>query len=512
MFRSFKDTLRVVVLAAATLCLASTAEAGLLSRLAREAGDAAGSAGKHINTPKHLLDEGASIAKRLPKISGAASVALMPAPGNAWQLVTPEGKSLHLSSLNDLPDTLDDAARQSHRPLAGDLPGKTKAPATLQLAIRETDFFQLRDQLGSLPPKARPVMVLPNGKTYDLKPVRHPGGTRLAVALSPDVLIDPATARALDGNIRFLSRPVKQADLKMARFDSAASANAADPGDMIANLNADILASSLAKYKNRTLVVSGRIAPHPQTGRPQLSVRDGKSVRDIDLETFQAAAESQRVNLMLVDSASLVQPGKSWFSKTALEKRFEAAQSAMTQADLLKALSPPKSTTVISAADERNFRLVTATRFDPAATPAVATPDVSSAAGDDYTLAGWLLDASLRTGVRTIHSNNEDPVHTDEVESRWIPWVSNFNLFLFAVLSAVTLFLGWYLWRWWNRLWHFVLKNSAAAEAPSRLIKAIKIVLFVPFAFVMVVPAMIWLFVADWVRFLTWPFRKVFGR
>lgn len=512
MFYNFKVTLRVLLLAAITLCLASTAEAGLLSRLAREAGDAAGSAGKHVHTPKHLLDEGASIAKRLPKISGAASIALVPAPGNAWQLVTAEGKSLHLSSLHDLPDALDDAARQAHRPLAGDLPGKTKAPGSLQLAVREADFFKLRDQLDSLPPKTRPVMVMPNGKAYDLKPVRHSGGTRLAVALSPDVLIDPATARALDGNMKFLTRPVKQADLKMARFDKAGAAKAAAPGDVVANLDADILASSLAKYKNRTLVVSGRITPHPQTGRPQLSVRDGKSVREIDLDSFQAAAESQRVNLMLVESSSLVQPGKSWFSKTALEKRFAAAQSAMTQADLLKALSPPNSTTVINAADERNFRLVTATRFDPKAKSAAASPQVSSSAGNDYTLAGWLLDGSLRTGVRSIHSNNEDPAHTDEVESRWIPWVSNFNLFLFALLSAVTLFLGWYLWRWWNRLWRYVLKNRAAAQATSLPIKLTKIVLFLPFAFVMVVPAIFWLVVADWVRFLTWPFRKVFGR
>ncbi len=72
-------------------------------------------------------------------------------------------------------------------------------------------------------------MVRPNGKTYDLKPISTSNGTRLAVALSPDVLINPATARALDGNIRFLSRPVKRADLKMARFNSSEAANASGP-------------------------------------------------------------------------------------------------------------------------------------------------------------------------------------------------------------------------------------------------------------------------------------------
>ena len=512
MLRSFKGSLRVLALVAATLCVVSTADAGLLSRLAREAGDAAGSAGKHIDTPKHLLDEGASLAKRLPKVTGAASLALMPAPGNAWQLVTPDGKSLQLASLHDLPNALDDAARQTHRPLAGDLPGKAPVPDALQLALRETDFFKLRDQLVSLPPKARAVMVRPNGKTYDLKPISTSNGTRLAVALSPDVLINPATARALDGNIRFLSRPVKRADLKMARFNSSEAANASGPGDMIADLNADILASSLAKYKNSTLVVTGRITPHPQTGRPQLSVRDGKSVREVDLDAFQKAAESQRVNLMLVESKSLVQPGKSWFSRTALEKRFEAAQSAMTQAELLKALSPPNSTTLIHAADERNFRLVTASRFSPEANPVTTSPQVSPNAGDDYTLAGWLLDASLRTSVRTIHRNGEDPEHTEEVESRWIPWISNFDLILLSVLSVVTLFMSWYLWRWWNRFWRFVLGNRAAADAPSLPLKLVKIVFFLPFALIMLVPAMIWLFIGDWVRFLTWPFRKAFGR
>ncbi|WP_460083224.1 hypothetical protein [Roseibium sp. LAB1] len=512
MFRTFKGSFRVLALVATTLCLVSTANAGLLSRLAREAGDAAGSAGKHIDTPKHLLDEGASLAKRLPRVTGAASLALVPAPGKAWQLVTPDGKSLQLASLHDLPNALDDAARQAHRPLAGDVPGKPKAPEALHLALRETDFFKLRDKLDNLPPNARPMMVRPDGKSFELKPVRVPGGTRLAVALSPDVLINPATARALDANIRFLSRPVKRADLKMARFSSAEVSAVSGPGDLLANLNADILASSLAKYKNRTLVVSGRIAPHPQTGRPQLGVRDGKSVREIDLDAFQAAAESQRVNLMLVESNSLVQPGQSWFSKTALEKRFEAAQSAMTQADLLKALSPPNSTTLIHAADERNFRLVTATRFSPVANPVTTSPEVSVSAGDDYTLAGWLLDASLRTSVRTIHRNGEDPEHTEEVESRWIPWISNFDLILLSVLTVVTLFMSWYLWRWWNRFWRFVLGNRAATDATSLPLKLVKVVFFLPFALIMLVPAMIWLFIGDWVRFLTWPFRKAFGR
>ncbi len=510
MFRTSKLQRLVLAVTAAGLLMTVPAEAGLLSRIARKAGDAAGSAGRHLDGPAKLLDEGVSLAKKLPRTADGAGAALLPAGGGRWRLVTPDGKSLPVHSLDDLPQGIDDAARAAHRPLAGDsVSALPKSAKNVSIAIREADFFKLRDQLNGLPAHAKPVLVRPNGKSYPLKSIAHGAGSRLAVELGPDVLINPASGRALDGNIKFLSRPVNKANLRLARFDSTAQTAASQASsEMIVDLNADILESSLSKFKNRTLAVSGQIVRDANTGLTQLAVRDGKKLRHIDLQTFQNAAERQRVNLMIVESASPAQPGKSWFSRTALEKRFANAQASMTQADLMAAVSPPNTSAVIHAADERNYRLVTTTSHAPK--PAQQAP--ASTGADDYSATGWLLDAGIRAGTRSVLNNHEDPDHTDEVESRWIPWISNFSLILGAAMAAFTLFLSWYLWKWWNGLWGYLFGNSRGAGRGSLVLRVIKVLAFLPFAFVMAVPALLWMFVGDWLKFLTWPLRKAFGK
>ncbi len=508
MFRLPEKTRFLIALATLFLLLGSEADAGLLGKLLRETGDAAGSAGKHVDGVAKHLDEGTSIARKLPKSADSAALALVPAKEGTWQLVTPEGKSLAVPSLEDLPKSLDEAAQARSRPLAGDkMPSGPQKPAKVQVALREADFFKLRDELNGLPKGVAPVLVRRNGSFQPLKPVVIGTRRRLAVELGPNVLIDPATQNALDGNIKFLSRTVNRADLKLARFDSAA-AQSVNPAETFVNLNADLLESSLARFKNRTVAVSGQIRPNPETGRRLLVVRDGKKLRQIDLLDFMAAAERQRVDLMIVESTSPVQPGKSWFSKSALEKRFAKMQSAMTQADLLAAVSPPGTTTLIHAADERNYRLVTATSHIRRTAPNSPAAGVS----DDTSLAGWLLDAGTRIGVRSVRSDHENPDHTDEVASRWLPWISNVSLILSGVTCAFALFMGWYLWRWWNGLWRRFLGQSGGNDSLSPVLFIVKVLTFVPFALVSAIPALIWLLVSDWMKFLSWPFRKVFGR
>ncbi len=509
MFRSSR--LSRFLFAVATLCLLAIteAEAGLLKKLLNETGEAASTAGKHLDDAAKLVDEGAAIAKKLPKSADSAGVALVPAKDGTWQLVNAEGKTIPVSSLEDLKQGVEDASRVHVRPLAGDAAaaGAVKA-STVQLAIRETDFFKLRGQLNDLPANTHPVLVRPNGRSYALKPVHIGKQRQLAVELSPNVLLDPATSRALDGNIKFLSRPVNGSNLRLARFDSAsAAAQAPGPAETIVDLNADLLEASLARHKNRTLAVSGQVTRDLKTGRRQLMVRDGKDLRQIDLDAFLTAAERQRVDLMIVESASPVQPGKSWFSKTALEKHFAAGQPAMTQADLLIAVSPPNATTLVHAADERNYRLVTATSHVP-----LETSPQAATSTDGTSLAGWLLDAAMRLKVRSVTSDHEDPEHTDEVESRWIPWISNVSLILNGVMAALSAFLCWYLWGWWNGVWRYFSARSGGSRPHSPLMRVVKVLLFVPFAFLMAVPALLWLVIADWTKFLTWPFRKMIGR
>jgi hypothetical protein len=85
---SFKKAL---IAALCVLCLSVSnlpASAGLLSKLAREGADAAGSVGKKFDAPTPSLDDGIWFAKKLPTKEGAASLALLPGENGTWRIIT----------------------------------------------------------------------------------------------------------------------------------------------------------------------------------------------------------------------------------------------------------------------------------------------------------------------------------------------------------------------------------------------------------------------------------------
>ncbi|WP_161599744.1 hypothetical protein [Roseibium sediminis] len=505
-----RKTLSALIVLLGFLALPLSAEAGLLSKLAREGAEAAGSAAKKFDAPIPKLEDGIWFAKKLPAKAGAANMALLPGENGTWRLITEAGDEVPLSSLDEMAGAADGAATQVVKGLAGDAPKITKLKNT-QIAIREADFFKLRDQIGDIPKSLDLQIVRNSGKTLPLKQVRAGDKSRLMVELDKDVLLNPKNLRAMDANLKFLDTPVKQADLKIARFDSTAKAKQQAArqtlNDPTSILDPNLLESSLAKYKNRTLMLGGKVTTDPATGAKVLQVKDGGKIVNLDLATLDASAARQRVNLMLVDTGTPTQPGKSLFSKTSLEKRFATAQTAFTQADLMKAVTPPNAKTIINAAEDGKTRITMTTRhFD--ADPAAA----AAAAADDYTLAGWLLEGGARVAARQVTYFAEDPDHTEEMNGRWLPWFKNMDLIVYSVFAVVFVFTATKTWGWWKALWRMVARKSREDEDFPKGVRIARMITFAPFSMVMFFPALVWIGVVSQLSFLAWPFRKLFGK
>ncbi len=495
-----RSALTIIFALALLGSLTQTAQAGLFGALLRKSDDVAIDTGKYADNLVPSLEDGKWLTRQLATPEGGTSLALVPDQGGGWRLIDAKGEAKSLNKLDDLTASLADAKVSAGK-------SASKLP---QIAIREEDFFKLRGTMPKLSEGAGLSLVRKSGKSYPLKSISFGSRSRLVVELDKKMLLNPSNARVLDTNFAYLRMSVNKANLKIASFDSKAAATAsrsAKLSDQRVLLNGDQLVSSLARYKNQTLMITGRIETDAATKSRKLIVKDGKSKRVIDLDELDKATESQRVNLMIVEANSPKQPGKSGIFKTALEKRFKDASQGITQKDLISNLAPPKSVSLIHASDNGSNRVVMTTSY--AAQRNVRKGKSASGQGSDYSFTAWSLHAGTTIGVHSLRINAEDPKHTEEVEGRWIPWISNIDLILSAVGLVIYGFVSLLSWKWWKAIWRFIGRRSVEEEDFGKPVRIIRLISFLPISTLFFLPAVIWIWIRDVLGLILWPFRKI---
>jgi hypothetical protein len=492
-----RSALTIVLVLALLGSLTQTAQAGLFGALLRKSDDVAMDAGKYADNLVPSLEDGKWLTRQLATPEGGTPLALVPEQGGGWRLIDARGEAKNLNSLDDLSASLADAKVSA---------GKSTSKLQ-QIAIREEDFFKLRSTMPQLPEGTALSLVRKSGKSYPLKSVSIGPRSRLVVELEKNMLLNPSNARVLDANFAYLRKGVNKANLKIASFDSKTAATASRSARLAAQrvlLNGDQLVSSLAGYKNQTLMITGRIETDAATKSRKLIVKDGSRKRVIDLDELDKIAESQRVNLMIVETNSLKQPGKGGIFKTALEKQFKDASQSITQKDLLSSLAPPKSVSLIHASENGSNRIVMTTSY-------AAQRNVSkgNGQGSDYSFTAWSLHAGTTIGVHSLRINSEDPKHTEEVEGRWISWISNIDLILSVVGLVVYGFVSLLSWKWWKAIWRFFGRRSVDEEDFGKPIRIIRLISFLPISTLFFLPAVIWIWIRDVLGLILWPFRKI---
>lgn len=508
-FRAFARSCLLALLLA--LMSANSVQAGLLGALLRSADNVTPSGSRHLDRLVPSASEGMSLARTLPELPDSARLSLLPDKGNGWRIVTEDGSEISISSLNELPTSLKEVQSLSRKGLAGSI-AKDVPIARHQIAVRQEDYFALKDRLASMPGLLDLHMVRKTGKALALRRVVLPGGRYLVVDLGDGILLNPATAAALDANLGYLARGFNKANLRVARFDSkqTSSTSSGLSGEIVA-LNPDYLTASFARFKLLTVMVTGKIAPVGPGGKRMLEIQDGKSTRSMDLAELEKAAQEQRVNLMVVESNSALQPGMGWFSKTGLEKNIDKAKASITQKALLQSLAPKGAPVLINAAEDGNTRLMISASYLQER-PSSAAKRGAESGSQERSLSDIVISSVAQTGTRHVYINAEDPEHTEEVESRWLPWFSNIDLvmslvglLIFGLISRISL-------RWWRWCGDWLCKKTVGHQgAFSKPVRIVGMVLFLPFAVLAFPCALIWLVIRDWVALALWPCRKLFG-
>lgn len=487
----------------------NTASAGFLSKAIREAGEAGSKAGKHIDTDIPNLETGNWLTKRLVKSDDAASIALLPGKDGTWRMVGEAGTEIPIKSLDRLEDDIGKAMFRPAKKLAGGPPTKTVKLKKATIAVREKDFLKLREQLVDLPKNTNINIVRANGRVYPLQFVKTATGRVLNVKLTDNIFLNPLSAKALEANLSFLSRGVKKADLKIGSFNRVKDVKkTSNITDIVVDINPDILDSSLSKFKNKTLLLSGQIVRNVKTGKAHLVVKDGIGKTEIDLTVIEQAAARQRVNLMVVD-AGLAQPGKKLFSKTGIEKRFAKSNVAVTQMDLMQAIAPKNKTIILNSSGVGDTRIAIASNFEKTVGATKKTSSFSDAS--DYSATSWIFESGLRNSARAIQHQFEDPKHTDEVEGRWIPWFSN-TIIIWTIISLILIVFSLKIsWNWWKIIMHKYFHQFFYYSKPTFSNKTLKIVGFICFAIITIIPAFVALLIGEYIQFFTWPFRKLYS-
>lgn len=487
----------------------NTANAGLISKLVREAGDAGSKAGKHVDVNIPNIEVGQWLTKSLKKSDDTAAIALLPGKDGTWRIIGEGDLEISIHSLDELGDDIGKAMVRPGKKLAGGTVTKVVKLKKATIAVREIDFLKMREQLVDLPKNTKINIVSANGRVFPLQFVKTAAGSVLNVKLSNTIFLNPLTTKALQANLNFLGRGIKKADLKIGSFNRATDvAKTSNLTDTIVDINPDILESSLSKFKNKTLLLSGKIVKNAKTGKAHLVVKDGKGKTEIDIAALEQSAARQRVNLMLVD-AKTVQPGKKLFSKTGIEKRFAKSNKAVTQMDLIQAIAPKNKQIILNTSGVGDTRVAIASNFEKTAGTPKNISDFTDAT--DYSATSWIFESGLRSSARAIQHQFEDPQHTDEVDGRWIPWFSNTDLILAVILSSLFAFSLNISWKWWKMIMHKYFHQFFYYSKATFLNRILKTVGFICFAIITFIPAFIALLIGGYIQFFTWPFRKLYS-
>lgn len=409
-------------------------EAGILSKLMREAGEAGGKAGRH---GLDSLDNATSVLKRLPDSDEAAALAVHATPEGHWTFSNRNGETFTAASpqeLSRMPDAL----------------LERRAEVTpLKLFLTEDTVFKQASRIDELPKKSR-LFVVSDRKSYALRRSGN-GNSNLFAEVRPDVLIALNNNRKLFTEALFrLNRALNPANIRVLTLQPGgpkklSSVGAYDPKSgrrSIEAVDPDALAAALTSLRGQTVIVSGNI----RQGLLKYTPVRG-SEQTLDLETLRAAARQADVNLIVLKSSSPRQPGgETLLWQTVGIPGLEDGLKNATFADFLHALSGKDKGLTVTASETVAGRV----RFE-------ALPNSDSVVPLGDQIGTWIGDAvSEITGnlvIEGIEVAARDKKSEREHDLRLFSWLPSEYQFLYlgAMIAGV---LGLALARaWWQRLW-----------------------------------------------------------
>ena len=486
------------------VCVASAADAGWLSRLAKVGSDVGEAGAKIGKTGVGALDGLAGHIAKLPAPkTGAAALGAHVTPEGHWKFVNRQGDVFTAA-------TLDELARAA-QVLAPELPTGGK----LNLYLSADTVFEQRKLIGQLPQSAE-LYILSGKQSFRLRRGPTGGADDLVAEAGRNLFVELADPSLFDEAIYQLGRRLNRSNVRVLSFEPGGprhlgAAPRIDPktkAALVDVIDPAALSTSLRRIKGQMAVLSGRVDGDAFFFR---TARRGE--QRLDLRKIRAAAKEADVNLVVLHSGAAHQPGgRNWFWQKVEVKGLDAALKRATYGDFLDALAGGNGKLSVSTSRDGAGRI--RLQAVPAEAPTISVPeDVNSWVGDLF---------GHTTGSIVVHAASlyaRDKERQAEMDSRLIPWVPSWIQFTYLGFLILGL-MGWVFSRaWWQRLWPPEEPGEYRGRLGYNLARVVRglafFFLFLPLAglpaFIATVLLQLLNIVMAPVRFVRWLFGKLSG-
>lgn len=471
-----RQRFRAVLLAALAgvfsvlLLTAQSADAGWLSRLTREAGDA-GSALRHGVPGEDLAATLGRQLSALPSAEGKAmALAAHATPEGHWRFANRDGEVFTAANADEMQRAF---ATLLPEPVAG-------GPGKLRLYLSDDTIFRHAGAIEDLPRTSELFLLTAKGAAYRLHAAPN-AATGFAAAVRPSLRVNLSDRALFAETLWQLQRPLDRARVRVVALEpgarhtlpSAPLRDAADKAAAVDAVDPWKLAAALRSIKGQTVVVSGRLDGELLHFKPA-----GGGERAIDLTELKRAARAADVDLVVMHGANAVQPGtRNWLWQSVGVKGLDDALAKGVRADFLQALGAARGGLQIDARAGPEGRIGLDIRpLDASSRP------VGSVIGD---WAGGIVENVLgNVVVEAIEIDAADRERRDELALRLVPGIPSYLQWLYIGAIVLGLVGHRFSRTWWRRLWPAEERGEYAGAFgfhAARLVRALAFVLcFLP--------------------------------
>jgi len=484
--------------AIAAICLlahdAPTSQAGWLSKLAREAGDAGGTAGR---VGLSSLDNAAGLIKKLPEKPGALALAAHATPEGHWKFVNRDGEVFTAATPEEMERVIPS--------LAPDVAASGRQP-DLSLYLSEASVFDKTPRLDDLPGAAR-LHIVVGRDSFRLRSAERSGQKVLQASVRPNVVV-PLTNRAdFDEAIWQLGRRLNRADIRVLALEpggpealmSAPRFQKGTGAALVDRVDPDRLAGALSGIPGQTVLLTGRVDDRILHFAPASG-----GARSLSLKDLKVAAAANDVNLVVLQSAAPRQPGgRNWLWQTVEVEGLKDAVKRATFADFLNALASTRAQMSVTATPQSAGRVVI--EAIPTGTSALPLGDVI---GPWFTDAISSVTGNVVTSAITADVNSRS--RQSELDMRLIPGLPSWIQFLYLGAMVIGLMGLGVARSWWAYVWKPEVRQDYTNALGFHAARVVKFLVFMlVFLPVVGIPAFVAGIAMQAYAILTAPFRFV---
>ena len=497
-----------VIMAAILACsiAATAAQAGLFSKLMREAAESGGSLGGKVARGLDAPDGPKALIGKLPKSQDSHVLAAEATPEGDWRFVNRAGETFTAANPKEMTRAF------------SVLLGRAANGAQKKVAVYLTadTVFKRRNLLADLPHGLELHLVL-DGKSL---PLRFRGSSKegtLFTKVRPHVDVELPSREFTEEAIWQLGRRLRRADIRLLslqaggprKLSRVAMIDPATKKPKLDKIDAFALTNAMEALRGQSALVVGRIEGKFLYFKPA-----GASERSLLLADLYKAAADNDVNLIVLKSASPRQPGgRNWlFQKVSVDGLDDALQRS-TVADFLDALGAEQGGLTVTIAQEGNGRALLRVRPGGSGTDS-GTGSILDTMSD---LATSLIG---NVGLVGIEASLRSEDRQRELNMRLIPYIP--SIYQFAYLGSVLVgLMGWpAASAWWRRVWPPEAREEYAGRFGYWLARLVRLLAFL-FVFlpIVAIPAFIastvmqiWGWASLFVKVVAYPFRWLLSR